>query len=279
MDLFSWERSWGRSGEPHRQRNPFRRLQEWDRRLYLAYMLFSLTNPCSVSICLMNRVAPGMGSWGCCELVMTPPLSSDWVQQSGVSHPGKEKISNTWRVCSAGLVLHDVGVCKWHKAITILPSPTQQIIYSNFLNRFFPFISSLQIAEKTQKKPLRYSRGCFCISSVVWRALEIFLMIHTCWFVLTGHRNHGGCFCSPSSLGWYFLIGTNILVQKYVIRGLSKRILAQCQWAECRWTYTAPGQPRRWLPTHDLLSRNILSQMLEIRCLSQCFYQLVHSFE
>lgn len=101
--------------------------------MYVVYMLFRLSKPC-FSLCLMNEVTPGMGSLGYYEFAMFPPLSSDEVWQSRVSHPRKEKISNTLTVCSAGLVLHTVGVCKWQKAIRNLSSPTQQIIYSNFIN-------------------------------------------------------------------------------------------------------------------------------------------------
>lgn len=81
-------------------------------------------NLASASLCLMNGVTPGMGSLGYYEFSMFPPLSSAQVWQSRVSHPRKEKISNTLIVCSAGLVLWEVGVCKWQRAIRNLSSPT-----------------------------------------------------------------------------------------------------------------------------------------------------------
>lgn len=158
----------------------------------------------------MNGVTPGMGSLGYYEFSMFPPLSSAQVWQSRVSHPRKEKISNSLTVCSAGLVLWEVGVCKWQRAIRNLSSPTQQIIFSKFINEF-PFLFLLCELLRKPRKCLQ----CICkVISVyhlwpggVWKSL---LIIHTRWFVLTGHRNHGGYFYSPSSLGWNFLISTNI---------------------------------------------------------------------
>lgn len=196
--------------KPHGQVNPFRSPQEWDCRMHVVYAQFHLSEPC-FSLYLFDEWHDSRDGvfriLGICEI---SPLYSDWVQQSQLSHPGKEKISHTLTLCSAGLVLREVGVCRWQKAIRNLSSPTQQIIYSNFISEF----SFLFFPCEWLRKPRKYLQWiCKVILAHhlwfggVWKS---FLIIHTPWFVLAGRWYHGGYFCSPTSLGWNSLICTNI---------------------------------------------------------------------
>ena len=203
------ERTRGIQEEPRGRRNPSKWLREWDRRGDVVCTLFRFSALCFGPYPSGSRDRVFGIRWVC----DVSPLSSGEARQSSVSHPREGKISSAPAVCSAGLVLHTAGVCKWQRARRILSSPTQQIIYSNFINEF----SLLFLPCELLRKP-RVRLQCICKvvsashlrSGGVWKS---FLVIHTCWFVLTGHRNRGGYFCPLSSLGWSFLISTNTSFQ------------------------------------------------------------------